>query len=65
MLFMRFPIDAVWLDGDLKVLKVSPELAPWKVAACKGAKGVVELAAGEASRRGVRAGEQLSLRSGN
>jgi uncharacterized membrane protein (UPF0127 family) len=65
MLFMRFPIDAVWLDGDLKVLKVSPELAPWKVAACKGAKGVVELAAGEASRRGVHPGEQLSLRNGN
>jgi uncharacterized membrane protein (UPF0127 family) len=65
MLFMRFPIDAVWLDGNLKVLKVSPELAPWKVAACKGAKGVVELAAGEASRRDVRPGEQLFLRNGN
>ena len=65
MLFMRFPIDAVWLDGDLNVLKVSPELAPWKVAACKGAKGVVELSAGEAGRRGVHAGDQLALRDRN
>ena len=59
MLFMRFPIDAVWLDGNLKVLKVSPEVAPWKVAACKGAKGVVELPAGEAAARGLQAGDRL------
>jgi uncharacterized protein len=65
MLFMRFPIDAVWLDGNLKVLKVSPEVAPWKLAACKGAKGVVELPAGEAAQRDVRPGEQLFLRNGN
>jgi uncharacterized membrane protein (UPF0127 family) len=65
MLFMRFPIDAVWLDGDLNVLKVSPGVAPWRVAACKGAKGVVELAAGEAGRRGIRPGEQLCLRDRN
>jgi uncharacterized protein len=65
MLFMRFPIDAVWLDGDLNVLKVSPGVAPWRVAACKGAKGVVELPAGEAGRRGIRPGEQLFLRDRN
>jgi uncharacterized protein len=65
MFFMRFPIDAVWVDKDLKVLKVSPAVAPWRVAACKGAKGVVEIPAGEASRRGVGPGDQLFLRNGN
>ena len=65
MFFMRFPIDAVWLDGDMNVLKVSSDVAPWKVAACKGAKGVVELSAGESDRRGVRAGDRLFLRDGN
>jgi uncharacterized membrane protein (UPF0127 family) len=64
MLFMRFPIDAVWLDDDLKVLKVSADVAPWRVAACKGAKGVVELPAGEAGRRRIRPGEQLFLSNG-
>jgi uncharacterized protein len=62
MFFMRFPIDAVWVDEDLKVIGVSPEIAPWKVASWKGAKGVVELSAGEADRRGVQAGDQLFLR---
>lgn len=59
--FMRFPIDAVWVDGDLNVLKVSPDLGPWRTAACKGAKGVVEMAAGEAERVGISAGHKLTL----
>jgi len=58
---MRFPIDAVWVDRNLTVLKVSAELGAWRTAACKGAKGVVELPAGEAERRGVRAGDRLTL----
>jgi uncharacterized membrane protein (UPF0127 family) len=59
---MRFRIDAVWVDRELNVLKVSHDLPPWRTAACKGAKGVVELAAGEAKRVGVSAGDKLSLR---
>jgi len=59
--FMRFPIDAVWVDRDLNVLDVSHEVAPWRTAACKGAKGVVEMAAGEARRVGLTAGDNLTL----
>lgn len=60
--FMRFPIDAVFLDGESRVLKVVGELAPWRFAGCRGAKAVVELAAGEAARAGVAAGERLVVR---
>ena len=59
---MRFPIDAVWVDRDLNVVGVSAEIAPWRTARCRGAKGVVELAAGEAERRGVRPGDRLVLK---
>jgi uncharacterized membrane protein (UPF0127 family) len=59
--FMRFPIDAVFLDRDLVVVKVVSELRPWRVAARRGAKSVLELAAGESRRRGIQAGEQLRL----
>ena len=59
--FMRFPIDTVWVDRDLNVLEVSHDVAPWRTAACKGAKGVVEMAAGEAKRLGVSAGDKLTL----
>lgn len=59
---MGFPIDAVWVDRELNVVGVTAELAPWRTARCKGAKGVVELPAGEAERREVRAGDRLVLK---
>ena len=57
--FMRFPIDAVFVDADGTVVGVEPELRPWRVAGRKGAKGVLELAAGEAQRRDVVVGGRL------
>jgi uncharacterized membrane protein (UPF0127 family) len=58
--FMRFPIDAVFLDRDNRVVKVVSDLAPWRTAAFRGARAVLELQAGEAARRGLRAGICLS-----
>ena len=63
--FMRFPIDAVFLDGDLKVLRVRSAVRPWRTAGCRGAKAVLELAAGEAERRGVEPGTRLVLSGGS
>ena len=57
--FMRFPIDAVFLDRELNVLRVVSELPPWRQAGKRGAKAVLELPAGEASRRGVEPGQRL------
>jgi uncharacterized protein len=59
--FMRFPIDAVFVDGELRVLAVRSALRPWRIAGRRGARAVLELAAGEAERRGVRVGTQLML----
>jgi uncharacterized membrane protein (UPF0127 family) len=59
--FMRFPIDAVWLDGDLRVVGVTADLPPWRTAAKRGAHSVLELAAGEAGALGLEPGERLFL----
>lgn len=59
--FMRFPIDAVFLDRELQVVGVSPELKPWRWARWTGARAVLELGAGEADRVGVQPGERLTL----
>jgi uncharacterized membrane protein (UPF0127 family) len=58
--FMRFTIDVVFLDRDLRVLKVAPEVVPWRTAGCRGARAVLELPAGEASLRGLREGVSLT-----
>jgi uncharacterized membrane protein (UPF0127 family) len=59
--FMRFPIDAVFVDGENTVLKIAHELPPWRLAAARGARAVIELPAGEAARRGVAVGTHLRL----
>ena len=59
--FMRFPIDAVFLDADLRVLRVASNLQPWRLAAQRGAKAVVELPAGAAEGMGLAVGLTLEL----
>ena len=58
---MRFPIDAVFLSDELQVLDIRSNLRPWRAAGHRGATAVLELAAGEAERRGVRLGDRLLI----
>ena len=56
--FMRFPIDAIYLDATGRVLRIDRALAPWRIARpCPGARAVLELPAGGAAM--VRAGDRL------
>jgi uncharacterized membrane protein (UPF0127 family) len=57
--FMRFPIDVVFLSRAGEVLKVSPEIGPWRARSCRGAYAVLELAAGEVERRRVAVGDHI------
>jgi uncharacterized protein len=57
--FMRFPIDAVFLDDGLRVVGISDDVRPWRAAAKRGAHSVLELPAGESARRGLAVGDQL------
>jgi len=59
--FMRFPIDAVFLSREGEVLKVSANVGPWRTRSCRRAHCVLELAAGEAGRRGIAGGDRLEL----
>jgi uncharacterized membrane protein (UPF0127 family) len=59
MLFMRMPIDAVFCDGELHVVKVVAELRPWRFAASRNARFVLEIAAGDAARLGIAPGVAL------
>ena len=59
--FMRFPIDVVFLSRDGDVRKVAHNVRPWRIRSCRGAYAVLELAAGEAERRGIASGDQLAF----
>lgn len=62
--FVRFEFDAVFLDGRLNVTRVIERLKPWRVVSSKRAVSVLELAAGEVARRGVRVGDQIVVADG-
>ena len=68
MLFMRFPIDAVFLahagaEGGRRVVAVHPSLRPWLgvVWWARGADGVLELPAGTAAATGTVVGDVIVL----
>jgi uncharacterized membrane protein (UPF0127 family) len=72
MMFMRFPIDAVFLGrpnaaegGAREVLSVHRALRAWVglVPLVRGAHGVLELPVGTIQRTGTVAGDQVLLES--
>ena len=54
--FMRFRIDVVFLDDERRIVAIRLSLQPWRMASAKGARSVLELAAGECARGGMEGG---------
>ena len=61
MFFMRFPIDAVYLDRQNRVRKIVRRLKPWRLSCCLRAHSVIEAAAGWADEVGLAKGTQLAF----
>jgi uncharacterized membrane protein (UPF0127 family) len=61
MMFMRFPIDAVFVDKQGRVLKTYERLLPWigLVPLVWGADKVAELPVGTIRRHAIKPGDQL------
>lgn len=63
MCFMRFPIDAVYVDKQKRIVKIVRNLPPWTgISACLKANSVLEMKAGEAARLGLAVGMQWEKR---
>lgn len=64
MLFMIFPIDAIYVDENFVIKKIVPNLQPWiGISFCMNAWGVVEVTAGEAERLNLKVGERLNFKT--
>jgi uncharacterized membrane protein (UPF0127 family) len=61
--FVRQPIDLVFLR-QRQIVRVVDRIAPWRVALCPGADSVIELAAGEAARLRLTAGQAVLTHPG-
>ena len=59
---MRFPIDALYLDRDRKVIHVEEALKPWRLAAVRAqAASVLELPPGTIRETSTAVGDQVDI----
>ncbi len=60
--FMKFPIDCIFVDRNLKVKAIYPDVQPWRLLLpIFGASSVIELASGTTSRLSIQVGDQLHV----
>ena len=60
--FMKFSIDVVFLDAELRAVRVIEDMRPWRLSPwVASARSVLELAGG-VLRGGVSIGDRLELR---
>lgn len=62
MMFMRFPIDVVYVDREWQVVKTAEHLRPYTGISFggRGARRAIELPAGAVSRSGTSKGDALA-----
>jgi uncharacterized membrane protein (UPF0127 family) len=61
MLGMRIALDIAFVDASGRILKLVPQLGPWRFAACWRAHATVELRAGLIRQLALKPGQQLAL----
>lgn len=59
--FMRFPIDIVFLDKNMRVMKIYPALKPWKLAICLHSLLTLEFPPHKVSQTTTKVGDILEL----
>jgi uncharacterized membrane protein (UPF0127 family) len=61
MFFMRFAIDAAFVDRQGRILRTAANLRPWRIAIALRAYAVIELPAGTLEAADTRAGDVLRI----
>jgi uncharacterized membrane protein (UPF0127 family) len=61
MFFMRYAIDAVFVDGEDRVVRIVERLRPWRLVLwARGARDCIELPAGSVGPTATAVGDQLA-----
>ena len=62
MMFMRFSIDAVYVDKEYRIKKIVRGLRPWiGLSMCWGAHGVLELPSGDADKFNLKLDQRFDM----
>lgn len=59
-LFMKYAIDCVFIDKNMKVISLVAQIQPWRVVLPQwGAQSVIEMTAGQIQQLNIKVGDQL------
>jgi uncharacterized membrane protein (UPF0127 family) len=62
MFFMRFPIDALFIDPENRIVHICEGIRPWRVSGViRNSRCVLELPAGTVSSTGTAVGDLLDM----
>jgi uncharacterized membrane protein (UPF0127 family) len=59
--FMRFPIDVIFLNKKMKIVKIFKCLKPWRVCFCLPSYCAIECLGGMADLKGLKIEDQISI----
>jgi uncharacterized membrane protein (UPF0127 family) len=59
--FMRFPIDVIFLDGNMRVIRICRGLKPARMIFCRGAFCTIECLGGLTPSKGVEENQTLRI----
>lgn len=61
MFFMRFSIDVVFLDKNMRVIKISANLKPWMMTGCFPSAITIELSSAKCAQTQTSVGDVLEF----
>ncbi|MFA5039173.1 MAG: DUF192 domain-containing protein [Candidatus Omnitrophota bacterium] len=59
--FMKFPIDVLFLDKNMKIVKITPSMGPWRLSGSLRGYQVLEIEHGASNNMGISVGNSLKL----
>ncbi len=61
--FMRFPIDIIFLDRNMKVKRLVEGMRPWRTIICLGACVTIELIQGKIAQSKTSLGDKVEIQA--
>jgi len=63
--FMRFAIDIIFLDNDMRIIRICEGLKPFRVVFCKGVFCTIECLSGTVSVNKAKEGNVIKIEKAN
>lgn len=60
--FMRFPLDIIFLDNEMKVIKLCETVKSWRVVGCTKSEYTIECEGGQIITKNIKVGQTIQIK---